>query len=39
MTLSFEDMTLEVKIFHVGKKPQVQKAIKCDNTNLVEILE
>ena len=39
MNLTFGNVTLEVKIFHVGRKPQVDEVSNFDSPNLVDTLE
>ena len=39
MNLTFRNMTLEINIFHVRRKPQIEKVSKCEIPNLVDTLE
>ena len=39
MNLTFGNMTLEVNIFHVGRKPQVEEVSNCDSSTLVDTFE
>ena len=39
MNLTFENMTLDVNIFHVGGKPQVEEVSNCDIPTFVDTLE
>ena len=39
MNLTFGNMTLEVNIFHVGGKSQVEEVSNCDTPTLVDTLE
>ena len=39
MNLTFRNMTLEVNIFHVGRKLQVEEISDCDCPTLVDTLE
>ena len=39
MNITFRNMTLEVNIFYVGRKPQVDEVSNCDIPTLVSTLE